>query len=88
MSSVGLSRLVGLRSAVTNLVHLQKISASSTTFITLRSSQQLKPQLRRYDVRMAFIHLDAPPIWFSISGEDHMSANEARNYAGTDGKCF
>ncbi|CAI5526229.1 unnamed protein product [Closterium sp. Naga37s-1] len=39
-----------------------------------------------YAVRYALVNLDAPPDWFSrSSARHHMSADEARSFAGTDG---
>lgn len=42
----------------------------------------------RYSVRTALISLDNPPAWFSASAQarDHMTADVARAYAGTDGE--
>lgn len=40
----------------------------------------------RYPVRMALIELDAPPSWFvAQQAADHLTADEARAFAGTDG---
>ncbi|CAI7728380.1 unnamed protein product [Closterium sp. NIES-53] len=39
-----------------------------------------------YAVRYALVNLDAPPDWFvQSSARHHMSADEARSFAGTDG---
>jgi hypothetical protein len=44
------------------------------------------PPLRRYAVRLALVDLDAPPAWFrALQAADHMTADEARAFAGTDG---
>ncbi|GFH06945.1 plasmid partition, partial [Haematococcus lacustris] len=40
----------------------------------------------RYPVRMALVSLDMPPTWFAHQASDHMTALEARQYAGTQGK--
>jgi len=40
----------------------------------------------RYNVRMALINLNDPPSWWSQQDGDTMSAEEARNFAGTQGK--
>ncbi|XP_024356412.1 uncharacterized protein [Physcomitrium patens] len=47
--------------------------------------ERRKPVVHRfeYNVRYAFIDLDAPPRWFVAS--HHMSASEARSIAGTSG---
>lgn len=40
----------------------------------------------RYPVRMALVQLDRPPAWFKrTQAGDHMTADEARAFAGTDG---
>lgn len=40
----------------------------------------------RYAVRMAVLDLDRPPAWFARSqAADHMTADQARAFAGTDG---
>lgn len=39
-----------------------------------------------YPVRMALIDLDAPPTWWSSSANDNMTAEAARQFAGTSGK--
>jgi hypothetical protein len=41
----------------------------------------------RYAVRVAVIDLDAPPTWFAGSAQarDHMTAAQAREFAGTAG---
>ncbi|CAI5481997.1 unnamed protein product [Closterium sp. Yama58-4] len=42
-----------------------------------------------YAVRYALVNLDAPPDWFArSSARHHMSADEARSFAGTDGPVF
>ncbi|GJP71378.1 hypothetical protein CLOP_g2214 [Closterium sp. NIES-67] len=42
-----------------------------------------------YSVRYALVNLDAAPDWFvRSSGRHHMSADEARSFAGTDGPIF
>ncbi|CAI5458973.1 unnamed protein product, partial [Closterium sp. Yama58-4] len=42
-----------------------------------------------YAVRYALVNLDAPPDWFvRSSAQHHMSADEARSFAGTDGPIF
>jgi hypothetical protein len=39
-------------------------------------------------VRMALVNLDHPPTWFKREQAfDHMTAEQARTYAGTDGRC-
>jgi hypothetical protein len=35
---------------------------------------------------MAVISLDSPPSWWKDQASDHLTANEARKYAETDGK--
>ncbi|GIM09445.1 hypothetical protein Vretimale_13297 [Volvox reticuliferus] len=40
----------------------------------------------RYAARMAVLDLDAPPSWFKSQAKDHMTADEARKFAGTSGK--
>lgn len=41
----------------------------------------------RYRVRTAVISLDDPPAWFSATeATDHLSADTARAFAGTDGE--
>ena len=44
--------------------------------------------LDRYPVRVAVIDLDRPPPWFISSGQatDHMDADKARRFAGTQGE--
>jgi hypothetical protein len=47
--------------------------------------------LARYPVRMVVVDLQDPPPWFSTGqASDHMSLQEARAFAGTDGEgvCF
>ena len=39
----------------------------------------------RYDVRAACMSLDDPPTWFAKQQQDHMTAQQAREFAGTDG---
>ncbi|GLC77762.1 hypothetical protein PLESTB_000958100 [Pleodorina starrii] len=39
----------------------------------------------RYAVRMAVLDLDNPPSWFKFQAKDHMTADEARKFAGTRG---
>ncbi|KAK9908354.1 hypothetical protein WJX75_006503 [Coccomyxa subellipsoidea] len=39
----------------------------------------------RYPVRMAVVDLDSPPDWWHEQAGDHMTADEARAFAGTDG---
>lgn len=39
----------------------------------------------RYEVRMALISLDNAPAWFAGQAADHLSAEEARSLAATDG---
>lgn len=39
----------------------------------------------RYNVRVAVIDLDNPPPWFSKQAADHMSAQQARDFAQTSG---
>ena len=39
----------------------------------------------KYAVRMAMVSLDTPPAWFSKQAKDHMTAQQAREAAGTDG---
>mmetsp|Transcript_18057 Transcript_18057/g.32154 ORF Transcript_18057/g.32154 Transcript_18057/m.32154 type:complete len:314 (-) Transcript_18057:162-1103(-) len=39
----------------------------------------------KYPVRVALIDLDSPPLWFSAQAGDHLSAKEAREFAGTTG---
>ncbi|CAL8469053.1 g8594 [Coccomyxa elongata] len=39
----------------------------------------------RYPVRIAVVDLDKPPKWWHKQAADHMTANEARAFAGTDG---
>lgn len=39
-----------------------------------------------YPVRICMISLDRPPSWFKQQSRDHLSANEARTFAGTRGK--
>ncbi|KAG2502138.1 hypothetical protein HYH03_000626 [Edaphochlamys debaryana] len=39
----------------------------------------------RYAVRMAVLDLEAPPSWFKAQAADHMTADEARKFAGTTG---
>ena len=34
---------------------------------------------------MAVIGLDDPPVWFAAQSRDHMTADEARTFAGTAG---
>lgn len=42
--------------------------------------------MRRYAVRVALVDLDAPPKWFvRHQAADHLTADEARAFAGTDG---
>lgn len=44
------------------------------------------PSPHRYSVRYAVIDLDTPPSWFKrLQAHDHMTADEARKYAGTTG---
>lgn len=40
---------------------------------------------RRYAVRMAVLDLDAAPSWFKSQAAHHMTASEARKFAGTTG---
>jgi hypothetical protein len=40
---------------------------------------------RRYAVRMALVSLDAPPGWWKGQAADHLTADEARKLAETDG---
>lgn len=40
----------------------------------------------RYAVRMAVLDLDDPPSWYDGAREDHLTADEARKFAGTDGR--
>lgn len=35
---------------------------------------------------MAVIGLDDPPAWFAAQSRDHMTADEARAFAGTAGE--
>lgn len=44
------------------------------------------PNSFRYPVRVAIISLEDPPPWFHRQAKDHLSASEARAYAGTKGK--
>ncbi|BDA45180.1 hypothetical protein COCOBI_06-6630 [Coccomyxa sp. Obi] len=39
----------------------------------------------RYPVRIAVVDLDKPPSWWHEQAADHMTADEARAFAGTDG---
>jgi len=39
----------------------------------------------RYNVRTAYIYLDDPPPWFAKQQQDHLTAEQAREFAGTDG---
>ncbi len=41
---------------------------------------------RRYPVRIAVVNLDKPPRWWHEQAADHMTADEARAFAGTDGE--
>lgn len=44
--------------------------------------------LSRYPVRTALVLLDAAPAWFVRSqAGDHLTAQQARQYAATDGEC-
>lgn len=46
----------------------------------------MPPPPCRYAVRVALVDLDAPPAWFlKRQAADHMTADEARAFAGTDG---
>jgi hypothetical protein len=42
--------------------------------------------MSRYPVRIALVDLDAPPSWWPEQAADHMTASEARQFAGTDGE--
>ena len=55
---------------------------------TLPPQTQPPPLSRRcrYPVRMALIDLDNVPSWFSKQAGDHMTAAQARAFAGTDGE--
>ena len=58
--------------------------------LQLLSSAQLSSSVAaeyicRYEVRMALVDLDSPPIWWQQQAKEHMAASEARAFAGTDG---
>ena len=40
----------------------------------------------RYPVRIAVVDLDKPPVWWHKQAADHITADEARAFAGTDGE--
>lgn len=44
------------------------------------------PLACRYPVRMAVVDLDDAPSWFAPQARDHMTADEARRMAGTEGR--
>lgn len=53
------------------------VPESPITLLPLASS--------RYSVRVALINLDGPPEWFRLQAPAHLTAQEAREFAGTTG---
>ncbi len=53
---------------------------------TTRPASDNSLTMGRYPVRMAVVDMDRPPAWWPEQAADHMTAAEARTFAGTDGE--
>mmetsp|Transcript_14570 Transcript_14570/g.39446 ORF Transcript_14570/g.39446 Transcript_14570/m.39446 type:complete len:317 (-) Transcript_14570:567-1517(-) len=71
-----------------NLVLPSSQPASGVVFyegVVTHERKKPKKHAFRYNVRAAYIYLDDPPSWFSKQQHDHLTAQQAREFAGTDG---